>query len=193
MSANGCVPAGGARKKAVRQNLAAVIRDFRTAKLSAGATCVPSECRGLPLPPGPLASSSPAAPSETTKSPARPPAATREWLTQSHKDHQEERCGNRLLPSWLGVIRIRKNSRAVYHVERSGPLLLSCRATSVRSAAARRGGVETSGRESDVAPSQDGPLGRKDSWPGRQTLAQTPDTPRSQADLSTPAFGLRSR
>jgi hypothetical protein len=91
------------------------------------------------------------------------------------------------------VIQIRENSCAVCHVERSDPLLLSCRATSVRSAAARRGGVETSGRESDVASSPGRPLGRKNSWPGRRTLAQTPDTARSRPDLSTAAFGLRSR
>ena len=35
--------------------------------------------------------------------------------------------------------------------------------------------------------------GRKDFLSGRWTLAQTPDTARSQPDLSTPAFGLRSR
>jgi hypothetical protein len=58
------------------------------------------------------------------------------------------------------------NSRATY--TDSGKFLrgLSCRAKRPLplSCRAKPSGVETSGRESDVAPSQDGPLGRKDSW-----------------------------
>jgi hypothetical protein len=57
-----------------------------------------------------------------------------------------------------------------------GRALLSCRA--------ERSAVETSGCESDVASSQDGSLGRKDSSPGRWTLTQTADTTRSQPEIS---------
>jgi hypothetical protein len=31
---------------------------------------------------------------KSANAPARPPAATKEWLTQSRQAHQEERCGN---------------------------------------------------------------------------------------------------
>jgi hypothetical protein len=54
-------------------------------------------------------------------------------------------------------------------------------------------GVETSGLEHCVALFVKQALGRKNSPSGRRILAQAPDTARSQPDLSTPAFGLRSR